>query len=315
MKIRSVPPGVKNARITSSYGPILPVLAGVLACFIALLPGCSGRGGEPEGTASPSYEVIEIIPGETGAVTNTPDEAAVTETPAPTPTAEPTTAEGRILAGQILPLNNGEPLTASFAGETIDIDGDGAAERLSVLDIDGGPVFCVDGEPFLDVGSCVYLASLDGEHIVFLSQRPGENGYFIFYPDEGGNLFCRLFAIVREGSPEELLIRSSYEEYVRGGMDIMLHNPMLYTAVNGAERKLRLDMDGDGAADEIVFDSETLSVNGLPNGKILSTTMPRFIWDEAHNCIVLSGSAGDYALSLRLSGSELLEDISYANLL
>ena len=294
---------------------MVPVLAGVLALFIALLPGCSGRG-EPEETAAPSYEVIEILPRETSAaVTNTPDEAVVTETPAPTPTAEPTTAEARILAGQILPLNNGEPLSASFEEELIDIDGDGAAERLSVLDVDGGPVFCVDGEPFMDVGSKVSLASLDGRHMVFLSQRPGEDGYFIFYPDEGGNLFCRLFAIVREGDPEGLVIRSSYEQYVQNGMDIMLHNPMLYTKVNGAERTLRLDMDGDGAADEIVFDSETLSVNGLKNGKILSTTMPRFIWDAAHSCITLSGSAGDYALSLRLTGGELLEDISYANLL
>ena len=287
---------------------LLLLLAGVLA-----LAGCAGKERDPEGNAA--YEVIEIIPGTTPEPASATLGPELTEEPTPAPTAVPSTDEERLLAGLLLPLNGGEPISASFGGISLDIDSDGVRERIQVSDSDGGPALCIDTEPFMDIGTRVFLASLDGKNIVFLSQRPGEDGYFAFYPDEGGNLFCRLFAIASTGDPEDLVIRSSYEDYIRGGLDIMLHNPMLYSSESGSLRTLFIDLDGDGAKDEISFDSEVLSVNGQPNAKILSTTMPRFTWDEAHGAVVISGTAGDYALRLRLENGALIEEVSYADLL
>ncbi len=206
-------------------------------------------------------------------------------------------------------------MNAGSAGESIDIDGDGSSETLDVRDIDGGPVICIDGQPFMDIGVKLSLVSLDGRNMLFLSEKNNKEGYHLFYPDEDGNLFCRLFGFDRKGSADTLVIRSSYEEYVKNGLEIMLHNPVLYTSVSGDTRTLSLDMNGDGQRETIVFDSAALTVNGLENRPILSTTMPRFIYDAGHDAIVLSGSAGDYALSLRFDGSELHEDISYASLL
>jgi hypothetical protein len=167
----------------------------------------------------------------------------------------------------------------------------------------------------MDIGVKLSLVSLDGSNMLFLSEKHNKEGYYLFYPDEGGNLYCRLFGIDRSGSSSSLVIRSSYEEYVKNGLEIMLHNPMIYTSVSGDTRTLSIDMNGDGQRESIVFDPAVLTVNGLENAPILSTTMPRFIYDAGHDSIVLSGSAGDYALSLRYDGSELHEDISYASLL
>ncbi|MBR3381474.1 MAG: hypothetical protein IKG85_00340 [Clostridia bacterium] len=291
---------------------IRAALAAVCACLLAFAGCFASPGGEDTG-------IVEIIPG-AAAVTAAPASAATDEVipsdePAPTPTAAPASLEERILSGVIYPLAGGAEISSSFGGEHIDLDGDGSPEFINVSNVDGGPTLCIGEKPFMDVGTRVFLASLDGERIVFLSQKPGTDGYFIFYPDEGGNLYCRLFAIARSGSPDALAVRPSYEEYVRSGLDIMLHNPMLYSSFDGKTRTILLDMDGDGSREEITFDSETLRVNGRPNSKILSTTMPRFIYDAEHGAIVIYGSAGDYALSLRYSGGELIEDISYASLL
>ena len=291
---------------------IRKLLACALLLAFAILPaaGCGGHDTPVPSDDPAPGGIVDVIP-------VSPSIPATAVSPAPTeaPTAEPVTLEGRILAGQVYPLAGGGVLGADSGAESVDIDGDGTPERLSVEDRDGGPAFCIDGEPFMDIGTKVSLVSLDGEHMLFLSEKPGEDGYFLFYPDEGGNLFCRLFGIARSGSSDSFVKRGSYEEYVRSGLDIMLHNPMLYTGVDGARRTLKLDMDGDGESEQIAFDSAVLTVNGLENAPILSTTMPRFTFDAEHGAIVLSGSAGDYALSLRFDGSSLNEDISYASLL
>lgn len=266
----------------------------------------------------PGEDVIDIpgsptnYGGSTSAPENSPD---ATDEAVPTPTPAPDSAEARILSGQTLPLNGLAPLDLSFEGASVDIDGDGAPERISVEDIDGGATLCIDGEAFMDGGLIAAIASPEGKNMVFLAAKPGEEGYRAFYPDEGGNLFCRLFGIVRQGSIPGFAQKGSYEELIRGGMDIMLHNPMIYSEADGLTRTVRLDMDGDGQAEEIVFDSALLTVNGQPNTKILSTTMPRFTFDAEHGAIVIYGSAGDYALRLRLENGVLVEDISYATLL
>lgn len=278
--------------------------AAALFCAV-IFAGCRSPRVDPVPTAS----VIDIPTGTDGA------ETAVTPEPTPAPTAEPDSLEGKILAGLIYPLNGGKAIKDGWAGEDVDVDGDGVPNALRVKDTNGGPTFCIDGEPFLDVGSSIMLASLDGEHIVFVVETKGVDGYRVFYPDPDGNLYCRLFAIARSGSADGLVIRSSVEEYIRNGLDVMLHNPMLYSRVNGDRRHISLDMDGDGSPDEIVFDSAVLSVNGSENGQILLTTMPRFIYDSGRDAIVLYGSAGDYALRLRYEGGSIVEEISYATLL
>lgn len=298
----------KNIGSNKTSGGLRRVISAALAAaaLSALLTGC-GKASDP---APGEPEVIDVIPGATLAPVEAP-------TPAPTavPTEEPTTLEGRILAGVVYPLFGGRVINAGTEGESVDINGDGSPETLDVRDIDGGPVFCIDGKPFMDIGVKLSLVSLDGSNMLFLSEKHNKEGYYLFYPDEGGNLYCRLFGIDRSGSSSSLVIRSSYEEYVKNGLEIMLHNPMIYTSVSGDTRTLSIDMNGDGQRESIVFDPAVLTVNGLENAPILSTTMPRFIYDAGHDSIVLSGSAGDYALSLRYDGSELHEDISYASLL
>lgn len=280
--------------------------AALLAALIALaLFGCGAKDPEPG-----EPDVVDILPGRT----ELPVEP-VTQAPTQAPTPEPATLEGRILAGTVYPLFGGRVTGADSEGESVDIDGDGVPETLDVRDIDGGPVFCIDGRPFMDIGVKLSLVSLDGRNMLFLSEKHNAEGYRLFYPDEGGNLYCRLFGSSRSGSSETFTVRSSYEDYIKNGLEIMLHNPIIYSSVSGSVRRLELDMNGDGRREQIVFDSASLSVNGLENSPILSTTMPRFIFDAEHDAIVLSGSAGDYALSLRYDGSELFEDISYASLL
>ena len=308
----------------ASLKRILPVL---LAAALLFAAGCADKpaqGDDPE-------EIIDV-----GSCTPEP---GVTNTPTEAPTPVPDTLEGKILAGLVYPLNFGEPASASFRAESVDIDGDGAPELLSVEDVDGGPVFCIDGEAFLDVGSVISLASLDGKNIYFISETPGRDGFFVFHPDYEGNLFCRLFGIGRKGSFAEVVsaagdaskgegsseigfgvtppsaLPAETEALIRAGLDVMLHDPLLYSSVEGAVRTVRLDMDGDGEKETIVFDSETLSINGVEDRLILTTTMPRFVFDPERNTIVLYGSAGDTAIRLWVENGEVKFDQSYTTLL
>lgn len=239
----------------------------------------------------------------------------ITAEPTAVPTAEPVTIEEKLLAGIQYPLDGGNPIDGMWTGEYVDIDGDGTAERLHVADIDGGPVFCIDDEPFMDVGSKITLASLDGKNIVFITEKVYEPGFSVFYPDEDGNLYCRLFAVSSEGHANALERCSSYEEYIEAGLEIILENPMLYSKTEDGLRFIELDMNLDGKKDEISFDSTTLSVNGRENQNIMKTTMPRFRYDAERDSIVIYGSAGDFALSLRLDGRDLVENISHPKLL
>ena len=230
----------------------------------------------------------------------------ITAEPTAVPTAEPVTIEEKLLAGIQYPLDGGNPIDGMWTWEYVDIDGDGTAERLHVADIDGGPVFCIDDEPFMDVGSKITLASLDGKNIVFITEK-------VYEP--GGNLYCRLFAVSSEGHANALERCSSYEEYIEAGLEIILENPMLYSKTEDGRRFIELDMNLDGKKDEISFDSTTLSVNGRENQNIMKTTMPRFRYDAERDSIVIYGSAGDFALSLRLDGRDLVENISHPKLL
>lgn len=274
-----------------------------------LLYGCRGKpSGDPSSTDDSS--VVIDIPGDTSAPAT-----AVTPEPTAAPTPEPSTLEGRILSGLVYALNGGEMITASYSGEDVDIDLDGHPDSLCVKDIDGGPVFCIGDEPFMDIGSRVYLASLDGSSMVFLSETDGEDGYRVFYPDEEGNLYCRLFAIARSGRAIELEKRGSYEEYIRNGLDIMLHNPRLYSSVEGSMRTVLMDMDGDGSPETIEFDDDELMLNGTLNAQLPTTTMPRFVYDPERDTIVLYGSAGDYAIKLFIKDGVTDYELSYASLL
>ena len=278
------------------------------AAMALALCGCGGK-------PFPDDAVIDI-PGVTGEAPAATEDAGETA-PAVTDEAEPTadTLEARVLSGEALLLNGGNPLTSGFEAVELDIDGDGAKERLSIETVDGGDTFCIDGEAFMEGGLIVSVASLEGERMVFVTQKPGEEGCRYFYPDEGGNLYCRLFGIERHGGAGDFTRRASYEEYVKNGLDIMLHNPLIYSQEEGQLRTVRLDMDGDGTAEEIVFDSALLTVNGQPNARILTTTMPRFTYDAEHGAIVIYGSAGDLAIRLRFENGALTEDASYAELL
>jgi hypothetical protein len=269
-----------------------------LAC---LLFGCRGKHTEPT--------VIDVPVSSEGPAT------AFTPVPTAAPTPAPDTLEAKILAGEIYALNGGAPLGRGWGGEAIDLDCDGAPDALTVSEVGGGPTFCISGEPFMDVGASVYIASLDGKTMVFITEKAGEDGFRVFYPDREGNLFCRLFGVARAGSVSDFTIRGSLEEYVRNGLDIMLYNPRIYSGQEGAERKVELDMDGDGSRDILIFDSEALSLNGVENDQILSTTMPRFIYDPEKDTIILYGSAGDYALRVFIENGEPAYDISYASLL
>lgn len=305
----------------ASLKRILPVFIAAALLFAA---GCS------HGPGTDDPEVIIDIG-------SSAPEPGVSSAPTEAPTPVPETLEGKILAGLVYPLNFGEPASASFKAESVDIDGDGEAELLSVEDIDGGPVFSIDGEAFLDVGSVISLASLDGKNIFFVSETPGRDGFFIFHPDHDGNLFCRLFGIGRKGSFAEVVsaagaasseageigfnvtppsaLPAETEALIRAGLDVMLHDPLLYSSVDGAVRTVRLDMDGDGEKETIVFDSETLSINGAEDRLILTTTMPRFVFDPERDTIVLYGSAGDTAIRLWVENGEVKFDQSYTTLL
>lgn len=237
------------------------------------------------------------------------------DTPTAAPSAMPDTLEGRILSGIVYPLNGGEVTSEGFKAESIDLDGDGDPEDIRVIDIDGGPTLTIDGEAFLNVGMKVSLASLDGKNIFFISETPGKDGFFVFHPDHNGNLFCRLYAIARKGAINDLTLPAPAEDLIRGGLDLMLHDPLLYSSVEGQTRTVRLDMDGDGNTEEIVFDSETLSINGTEDRLILTTTMPRFVFDPERDTIVLYGSAGDTAIRLWVENGSVKFDQSYTTLL
>lgn len=285
----------------ASIKRILPVLMAAAMLFAA---GCGKKpsGDEPDA-------IIDI-----GLPTLSPAPEGTDEL-LPTPTPAPDTLEGRILSGLVYPLNGGEPTGLSFKAESVDLDGDGDPEEIAVSDVDGGPALTVDGEAFLDIGTKVSLASLDGKNIFFISETPGKEGFFVFHPDKEGNLFCRLYAIARKGSAEGLVTPAPVEDLIRGGLDVMLHDPLLYSAVDGAKRTVRLDMDGDGNNEEIVFDSEALSINGTEDRLILTTTMPRFVFDPERDTIVLYGSAGDTAIRLWVENGSVKFDQSYTTLL
>lgn len=289
-----------------------------LLCVVLAALAFAGCGERPQGEP-----IVEIPPhGQETPAAGEPTEAPVlTEaaTAEPTeyaaPTDEPPTLEAQILSGAVYPLFNGQTLDGSWEGVSLDVDGDGVQETICVSERDGGDTVLIDGEPFMDGGLKVSLVSFDGEHMLFCARKPGDEALRFFYPDEDGNLFCRLFGVSRGADAGALASLSSDEERIRAGLDIMLHNPLLYDSVTGDIRNILLDMDGDGTDERIVFDGMRLTINGFENRQILSATMPRFAYDSAHGCIVLTGSAGDYSLILRLENGQLKEDISYAQLL
>lgn len=292
----------------------------IAAALIALLlfgmvSGCTRPPAGVPIVDIPPYEqatVATVAPTEAPEITESAT-AEPTESAAPTP--EPPTLEARILSGAAYPLFNGQPLDKSWEGLDIDIDGDGAAEAIRVTEYDGGDTLTIDGEPFMDGGLEVTLVSFDGMNMLFCAQKAGEEELRFFCPDENGNLFCRLFGVSRGAEAGDLASLSTNEERIRAGLDIMLFNPLLYASVSGDVRTVLLDMDGDGMKDNIVFDGVVLTVNGQENRQILLATMPRFAYDPEHGCIVLTGSAGDYSLNLRLENGRLTEEISYAKLL
>ena len=251
-------------------------------------------------------------------------EIAIVEVPNGTPapavldpdgTETPGSLEDRIRAGYVHPLNGGEPLEAGWPGESVDIDSDGVPELIDIRDIDGCPTVCINGRAFMTDGSRVLLASPDGNRIMFLQEKAApEEGYIIFYPDESGGTYCRIYAVSGKGRAEDLTPCSSLEQLVRSGLDLMLFNPAAYSSFTD-ERRIDIDMDGDGVSEHVVFDSVSLSINGCVNTEILSTAMPRFVYDAETNAILLCGSAGDYTLRLRFADGELHEQISYTSLL
>lgn len=293
----------------------LTALIVLTALVFALLPACS-RGGE---------EVVVIIPERDEELprANTPEpyyetseapEASLSPetTEAPTPTPAP--IEERVLSGYVYQLNGGKAVGKKYEGDEIDLDGDGVKERLEVKKVDGAYSFCIDGEPFMADGLKIRLASPDGRRIMFVTER--ENGGFnIFYPDREGNLFCRLFAVSRSGDAADYSPSPSYEESIRKGLDIMLYNPAIYTRSYGAERTIKLDMDGDGVKEEIVFDDSTITINGQADDTLLTTTMPRFIYDAEKDTIILYGSSGGFAVTLRMENGKLVSETKYVDLL
>lgn len=323
----------------SAFRYIIAIAAfAMLAAFVFALPGCRKKPVVPEGqdavidisgretdparavTAGPSASLTPELtsyaePTSEPTATHTPSPTPKpTPTPAPTPTPRP---EEWILSGHLYPLNNGDPIGYGWPGERIDLDGDGSPEYINIRDVDGGLTLCIDDEPFLADDFRVYLVSLDGRRIVFLVERVGarQDGYSIFYPDPYGNLYCRLFGVVRHGKPEDFVMCSSYEDYIKHGLDIMLLNPLIYSSTAGGKRTILLDMDGDGAKDEIVIDGSLLTINGYEDERMLATTLPRFFYDPDRNAIGLYGSGGDYAIRLWLHADSIEPDVSYVKLL
>lgn len=266
---------------------------------------------EPTDNDEKKTEEPTLVPEtETPAPTETP-----TPTPLPTATPAAVAAEETIRSGGVYALNGGKPVGKDYAGEYIDIDGDGTKDALEVKKVEGAYTFCINGEPFLDAGACIRLASPDGRRTMFITDRKVAEGYNIFYPDSEGNLFCRLFAVSRSGTAADYSPSGSIEEGIREGLDVIMQNPAIYSTSYGADRAIRIDMDGDGVKDDVLFDNSTVTINGQEDTKLLSTTMPRFIYDAEKNTIVLYGSAGDFAVMLWLENGELQSAIKYADLL
>ncbi len=264
------------------------------------LSGCAKRRADPG-----EVKVVEVSDGTPAPTAADPGGHTVTDT-----------LEEKILSGYVHPLNGGSPLGAGWAGESVDIDSDGTPELIDVRDIDGCPTVCIDGTAFMADGNRVYLASPDGKRIMFLEEKTGsEGGYTVFYPDESGGTYCRVFAVAREGRAADLTPRSSLEELIANGLDLMLYNPAVYSSSFGAEREIDIDMDGDGVSERVVFGAVSLSVNGISNSEILSTAMPRFVYEAETGAILLCGSSGDCTLALRYTGGELKAEISYTSLL
>lgn len=288
------------------------IMLSVLAA-LSCLAGCR-RAIEPEVIVIPEPSEQTALP--TGGGYSAPT-AAPTAAPSsePTPTALPATNRDRLLAGQIVPVTGIIPESDETAPVFCDIDGDGKEERLSVEDIDGGPVFCISGEPFLDADQRVCLASLDGKNVFFLTEREGEEGFSVFYADYSGNLFCRFVGRMNNGSAAELERLSSWEEYVRAGLELPLQSPPLYEDNGAGKHTVRLDMDGDGAKETIEFDGVTLTLNGEDFSELMLSTLPRFIYDEDRSSIALYGSAGDVAVRLFIENGKVVKDVSYAQLL
>ncbi|MCR5808320.1 MAG: hypothetical protein K6G56_02020 [Clostridiales bacterium] len=268
-------------------------------------------------TLEPETTEVYSDPTEAPAPTDTPK---ATATPSPAPTAAPTqtpSADEMIRRGIPYALNNGDPIGYGWKGERVDIDGDGAPEFINIREVDGGLTLCIDDEPFLADDFRVYLVSLDGRHVVFLVDKGAarQDGYSIFYPDPYGNLYCRLFGVVRHGKPEDFVKCDTFEDYIKNGLDIMLLNPVLYSSTAGGRRTILLDMDGDGVKDEIVIDGSTLYINGYEDTQMLAATLPRFFYDEQRNAIGIYGSGGDYAIRLWLHADGLEPEVSYVKLL
>lgn len=296
----------------------------VLSALLTLFAGCSHRNEEvvvyiPERedtlprahTPEPSQSDDTAEP--TQIMTEAPT-AEPTEEPTAPPTATPAPVEERVLSGTVYALNGGKEVGKKYEGESIDIDGDGVKELLEVKKADGMYSFCIDGKPFMADGQKIWLASPDGNRIMFAAES-ANGGFNLFYPDEDGNLFCRLYAVCRTGSVEDLSPAASYEESIRNGVDIMLFNPAVYSGVSGAERTIKLDMDGDGVKDEIVFDSNKVSINGQEDTELPLTTMPRFAYDAEKDTIILLGTSGGDAVTLRLENGKLVSETKHVDLL
>lgn len=291
------------------FRPAALLLAALL--LTALFASCKGN-------HSGAIEVVIPPAGDEAARTASPTEPAHSDPsaePSSAPSQYPETLRSRALAGEVIPVSGGKAAGAGMEPVSVDIDGDGAEDLLSVEDIGGGPVFCIGGEPFLDVGQSVYIASPDGKNIVFLTEKAGEEGFRMFFADYNGNLFCRFVGRMANGRAEEFPRLSSWEEYVRAGLEIPLQSPILYEEGEPGRHTVRLDMDGDGAREEISFDGLTLTLNGEDHSELLTATLPRFIWDEGRGSIALYGSAGDLAIFLFIENGKVVKETSYAQLL
>lgn len=307
----------KKTEKTTKTATASSIFAAIAACScLFFIAGCRGNNKPAE-----PYEVV-IPPAWEDTATTAPsfteppissDEATAEPTEEATPA--PVTLRSRALSGEVIPVTGGEPAKAGMEPVSVDIDGDGVGEALSVEDIDGGPVFCIGGEPFLDVGQRVYLTSPDGKNIVFLTEKEGEEGFRMFLADKNGNLFCRFVGRMPNGRAEDFTRYPTWEEHIRAGLEVPLQSPAIYEDPSPDTHTVRLDMDGDGVKEEIVFGGAVLTLNGEDHSELLTATLPRFIFDRELGTIVLYGSAGDLAIRLYIENGQVMKSVSYAQLL
>lgn len=171
--------------------------------------------------------------------------------------------EERVIAGEVIALNDGKPIDKNWEGVTVDFNGDGIRESITLkadiwsVDDDVEYSLIANGKWHLGMYSIdkyddlrMYLASLDGENVqLVMSYKSDGRNRLMFY--EFCDVFCSMteryvganLRLAADGTMENFKFRDTLEAYVRDGHYLV--------PFDGDE----IDLDGDGVCEIINVDT------------------------------------------------------------